>query len=98
MALVDPEAFDGQDVVMVYIAGRLKEGKRVEEVLTANGVDYAVDAERFESRILGILPVEYEGVGFYVAATQADFCRDLLRQAKLLQGLVEDNLGPADHE
>lgn len=98
MALVDPETFDGQEVVMVYIAGRLKEGKRVEQVLTANGVDYAVDVERFESRLLGILPVEYEGVGFYVAAAQADFCRDVLRQAGVVQGLVEENLGPADRD
>ena len=98
MALVNPEAFDGKEVVMVYIAGRLKEGRRVEQVLTENAVDYAVDAERFESRLLGILPVEYEGVGFYVAAAQADFCRDVLRRAGLLQGLVEDNLGPADRD
>jgi hypothetical protein len=91
MALVDPERFDDQDIAMVYVAGRLKEGKRVEAVLSANAIDYAVDIERFQSRVLGILPVEYEGVGFYVRADQADFCRSVLRAAGLLQGLVEED-------
>jgi hypothetical protein len=89
MALVDPETFDGQDVVMVYVAGRLNEGKRVEEVLSGHAIDYAVDIEPFHSRVLGILPVEYEGVGFYVLSALADFCRGVLREAGLVQGLVE---------
>jgi hypothetical protein len=93
MPLVDPATFDDKDIAMVYLAGRLKEGKRVEAVLSANAIDYAVDVERFETRVLGILPVEYEGVGFYVLSEQATFCRSLLRAAGLLQGLVEEDPG-----
>ena len=93
MALVDPETFDDQEITMVYVAGRLAEGKDVEQVLSANSIDYAVDFELFESRALGILPVEHEGVGFYVLSGQADFCRRVLREAGLVQGLVEDDLG-----
>ncbi len=89
MALVDPETFDDEDVAMIYIAGRLNEGKRVEQVLSDNAIDYAVDIEPFQSRVLGILPVECEGVGFYVLCAQADFCRRVLRAAGLVQGLVE---------
>ena len=92
MALVDPATFDDKEVAMVYIAGRLSEGKRVEQVLSHNAIDYAVDFEPFESRVLGILPVEYEGVGFYVLSDQADFCRRVLREAGLVQGLVEHDL------
>jgi hypothetical protein len=91
MALVDPERFDDEDVAMIYIAGRLSEGKRVEHVLSANAIDYAVDIEPFHKRVLGILPIEYEGVGFYVVAGQAEFCRGVLRAAGLTQGLVEDD-------
>jgi hypothetical protein len=91
MALVDPTIFDDKDVAMVYIAGRLSEGKRVEQVFSEHAIDYAVDFEPFESRVLGILPVRYEGVGFYVLSAQADFCRRVLREAGLLQGLVEDD-------
>ena len=92
MALVDPATFDGKEVVMVYVAGRLSEGKRVEQVLAEHAVDYAVDVEPFENRVLGILRVEYEGVGFYVVSDQADLCRHILRDAGLVQGLVEDDL------
>jgi len=91
MGLVDPASFDDKAVTMIYIAGRLQEGKQVEQVLSDNAIDYAVDAEPFESRVLGILPVTYEGVGFYVLAGQADVSRQLLRAAGLLQGLVEDD-------
>ena len=91
MALVDPETFDDKEVTIVYVAGRLKEGKQVEQVLSDNAIDYAVDSEPFQSRVLGILPVEYEGVGFYVLSAQADFCRRVLREAGLLQGLVVED-------
>jgi hypothetical protein len=92
MALVDPATFDDKEVTMVYIAGRLSEAKRVEQVFSDNAIDYAVDFEPFESRVLGILPVKYEGVGFYILSDQADFCRRVLREAGLVQGLVEDDL------
>ena len=92
MALVDPETFDDKEVAMVYVAGRLNDGKRVEQVLSDNAIDYAVDVEPFQSRVLGALPVEYEGVGFYVLSSQADFCRRVLREAGLVQGLVEEDL------
>ncbi len=91
MALVDPATFDDQAVTLVYIAGRIREGKQVEQALSDNGIDYAVDAEPFESRVLGILPVTYEGVGFYVLSGQAELSRGVLRTAGLLQGLVEDD-------
>ena len=93
MALVDPATFDGADVALIYIAGRLSEGRRIEQVLSHHAIDYAVDIEPFQSRVLGILPIEYEGVGFYVHSAQADFCRQILRQAGLVQGLVEDDPG-----
>lgn len=89
MALVDPATFDDKEVTVVYIAGRQSEGKRVEQILSDNAIDYAIGFEPFESRVLGILPVEYEGVGFYVLSGQADFCRRVLREAGLAQGLVE---------
>jgi hypothetical protein len=91
MPLVDPETFDGKAVALVYIAGRLSEGKRVEHVLSGHAIDYAVDSVPFQRYLLGILPVEYEGVGFYVLSGQADFCRQMLRDAGLVQGLVEED-------
>jgi predicted nucleic acid-binding Zn ribbon protein len=79
-------------VAIVYIAGRLSESKQVEQVLTENAIDYAVDIESLEKRLLGILPVKYKGIGFYVFSGQADFCRRVLHGAGMVQGLVEDDL------
>jgi hypothetical protein len=63
MALVKPETFDGKDVAVIFIVGRLSEGKRVEQVLSDHAIDFAVDVESFQTRLLGILPVQYEGIG-----------------------------------
>jgi len=91
MPLVDPETFDDKEVAIVYIAGRLSEGNRVEQVLSNHGIAYSVDGEPFHRYLLGILPVEYEGVGFYVLSSQAEFCRRALHDAGLVQGLVEED-------
>ena len=74
----------------------MKEARRVEDLLSAHAIDYAVDVEPFHSRLFGIFTREYEGIGFYVAADQAEHCRHLLIGAKLLQGLVEDDESPDD--
>jgi len=91
MALVDPAVFDGKAITLIYVAGRVGEAQQVEAVLTRHGVDYAVDAEPFERRVLGLFPVQDEGVGFYVVTANAESSREALRQARLLQGLVEDD-------
>jgi hypothetical protein len=92
MAMINPDEFADKEVARVYIAGRLSEARRVEQTLSENGVDYAVDAEPFEVRVLGILPSRHEGLAFYVLSGQAEFCRDVLREAGLVVGLVEEEL------
>jgi hypothetical protein len=89
MALLPPEAFDGKDVGCIYIAARRSEASRVESILSEHAVDYVVDIEPFEASFLGIFKTERDGVGFYVLATQAEFCRKLLGDAGLTQGLVD---------
>lgn len=89
MGMVDATAFDDREIALVYIAGRMKEAKQVEQLLSAHAVDYAVDVEPFQSQLFGVFTVEYEGVGFYVAAEHAERCRGLLIEQGLLQGLVE---------
>jgi hypothetical protein len=91
MALVDPDLFAEKDVTAVYIAGRLSEAKRVEQTLSDHGIDYAVDAERFQTQLLGVFPREYEGVAFYVLSAQAALSRRVLLEAGLTAGLVEED-------
>lgn len=90
MALVDPETFGDAECARVYIAGRLREARRVERALTEAGVDYFVDIEKFRKPLLGVIPREYDGAAFYVEASQADSIRELLARAGLRSGIVED--------
>jgi hypothetical protein len=89
MPIVHAETFDGKDIAVVYIAARSAEAKEVERVLSDSGVDFAVDVEPYNVRLLGLFPRQYEGVGFYVLAGQAEFCRTVLREAGLVQGLSD---------
>jgi len=90
MPLVDPERFAKKDVARIYIAATRSEAQRVERTLSGRGVDYAVDAAPFRTYILGFFPSHRTGVGFYVLADQAQFCREALREATLHKGVVEE--------
>lgn len=79
-----------REAVRIYIAGRVQEARQVEDVLSRRGIDYTVEIEPYMTRLLGVLPREYKGAAFFVASTQAGFCRNLLRTAGLTKGLVED--------
>jgi hypothetical protein len=96
MALVEAEQLGGRECVRVYIAGRLSEAQRVEQALSDQGIDYYVEIERFERKILGLIRREYDGAAFYVTAGRAAASRELLRAARLTAGLEdEDDDGPA---
>jgi hypothetical protein len=91
VALLHADALANAEVECVYIAARRSEAKQVEETLSANGVDYVVDVEPFETTILGLFRTKRDGVGFYVVAGGGGLCRRVLRDAGLLQGLVDDD-------
>jgi hypothetical protein len=93
VALVDPEVLSDKDLARIYIAGRRAEAQRVEACLSGYGIDYTVAQEPFRTRLLGLLPVEYQGLAFYVLRGQAEFCRQALTRAGLVQGLAEDDGG-----
>lgn len=91
MALVDPERFAQKEIARVYIAGRLREAREVERVLTERGIDYAIEIEPFHTRLLGIFHREYDGVAFYVLSADGEASRSALREARLTEGLVEED-------
>jgi hypothetical protein len=90
MARLHLEEFMGKEVARIYTAGRLGEAMRVETSLTEHGIDYAVDFEPFRVFVLGFLPSERVGLGFYVLSAQADHCRRLLLDAGLRAGIEAD--------
>lgn len=84
MPRVHAEAL-ANDASRVYIAARLAEAQRVEAVLTEDGTDYVVSVELFRA---GLLSRPHHGAVFYVAASCADRCRELLVATGLTRGLV----------
>ena len=70
----DPDFFGEREVELVYIAKRLKNALRLEEALTASGIDYSVQTETY----LGGFIFRQERVGafFYVDPEHAGPSRD----------------------
>lgn len=84
MAHIEPEEL--VDPERIFIAGSLREARRVEELLTTAGVDYVVQVEPFTTSVL-FSP--RNGAVFYVTAGQAAYCRSQLMAARLDRGVVE---------
>jgi hypothetical protein len=44
--------FEGKDPVLIYIAKKLKDALRMEEALTAAGIDYGVEADEYRGGVV----------------------------------------------
>ena len=84
MAAVEPECL--RDPERIFIARSLRLSLRVEEWLTAAGVDYVVGAEAVGRSLL--FGTERMGAVFYVNAGQASYCREQLTAAGFGRGVV----------
>ena len=82
----EPEGEEG-GTDLVYVARRIREAKRVERVLEQHAIEYSVDMVPFRGHVLGILPVEYRGAGFYVLPEAAELSGRLLAEAGLKRGI-----------
>jgi hypothetical protein len=60
----DAEFFEGKEPVLVYIAKRLRDALRLEELFAAAGLDYGVEADHYQGGI--IFRTERVGAFFYV--------------------------------
>jgi hypothetical protein len=82
------EADDLREPVIIYMASSLGLARAVEALLNSQGIDYVVQVEDLgRSTLFGS---RRHGAAFYVSSNQAAWCRDLLRQADLANGIVED--------
>ena len=72
----DPEFFEDAELALVYIAKRLKEALTIEEALTAAGLDYAVEADRYSGGL--IFQTERVGAFFYVLPDKEEEARAIL--------------------
>jgi len=85
------EYFNDAEISRVYLAARLVETKRVEKILDANGIDYAIEVEPYKVVLVIIGFGEYKGAAFYVLSGQREFCRRILAEAGLTSGLLKDD-------
>jgi len=73
----EPDFFrDSDNLVLIYIAKKLKESLRLEEVLTAAGLDYLVEPDTYSGGM--IFKSERTGAFFYVAPEDEATSRELL--------------------
>jgi len=79
MPCVEPD--DLHEPEHVCTASSIREARRIEALLTGRGVDYVVQVEEIGRSILFGTP--RHGAAFYVAATQADYCRSVLAEEGL---------------
>ena len=72
-------AFFGEDaeLALVYIAKKLKEAIKLEELLTASEVDYLVEPDKYRGGF--IFQTERVGAFFYVHPDKEAEVRELLR-------------------
>jgi len=74
----EPDFFGERELVLIYIAKRLSEALKLESVLTAAGVDYAVGAEPYIGGV--ILRRQRIGAFFYVPPEAEPAARHAMEQ------------------
>jgi len=75
----DPDFFgENEELVLVYIAKKLKEALAVEKLFTDNGLDYLVEPDLYAGGI--IFRSERTGAFFYVGTEHQFAARGLLTQ------------------
>lgn len=81
---------DDEELALVYVAGRIREAKRVERALAEHGVAYRLEETAFARGFVFSTNRLLPGVGFYVAASQAAASRHLLGSKGFTEGLVRE--------
>ena len=72
----EPEFYGETELVLVYIAKKLKEALAVEELFTTSSMDYLVEPDTYRGGL--IFATERVGAFFYVPPDFADKARALL--------------------
>jgi hypothetical protein len=75
----EPDFFGEQELILVYIARKLKEALRLEQVFTAANVDYLVEPDKYSGGI--IFRSERIGAFFYVSPENQDSALELMQQS-----------------
>ena len=80
----EPEWFGENEVELVQLSRKLREAKAVEAALDEAGIEYAVEADKYQATFLLVFPTERWGAFFYVRPEDAARARELLRDRKFM--------------
>jgi hypothetical protein len=72
----EPDFFEDQELVLIYMARRLKKALAVEQIFTDGGVDYHLETGPYQSGLL--FRTTKVGVFFYTRMQDAESARSLL--------------------
>ena len=72
----DPDFFGDDELALIYVAKKLKEALRLEEVLTQAGLDYLVEPDKYSGGM--IFRTERVGAFFYVTPAHEASARETL--------------------
>lgn len=77
----EEDFFPDQELVLVYIAKRLREAKKVEDLFDAHSLDYLVEPDRYRGGVLFVR--ELIGAFFYLPEAMVPQGREVLFSAGL---------------
>jgi hypothetical protein len=72
----EPDFFEDQEIVLIYMARRLKKALAVERIFTDSGLDYHLETGSYQSGLL--FRTTKVGVFFYTRLQDAESARSLL--------------------
>ena len=76
---LDPDEFGEEELALLYVAKKLNESLRVEDVLNNAGLDYAVEPDTYRGGV--IFQSERVGAFFYVTGATEAAAREALSRA-----------------
>jgi hypothetical protein len=74
----EPDFFGEQELVLIYVAKKLNEALRLEQVLTEAGFSYLVEPDKYSGGV--IFRSERVGAFFYVAPENENPAREAMRR------------------
>ena len=74
----DPSFFEDKEAVLVYIAKRLRDALRLEDLLAGAGLDYGVETDEYRGGI--IFHTVRTGAFFYVQPDSVSMAYEVMRR------------------
>jgi hypothetical protein len=74
----DASFFEGKDPVLIYIAKRLRDALRLEELLTAYAIDFGVEADEYRAGV--VFRSIRTGAFFYVLSDSVEPAHSVMRR------------------